>query len=108
VSTQDSGVRVGRIRRKLAAMLAEHGFIVEPAELQVNHGYNNKYWDCCSWCGKCTLVSDGFDAHVYSWSPMSDLVRRGFTTLQEGRRDWNLIPVGVEGHDAPQTKQELP
>ena len=94
--------RIGRIRFKLARMLAEQfpelkssyrqremngetprkcvdPFLLTP-QIPV---YASPKFDCCSWDADLPLREHG-SYHVYSWDKMGDLVRHGFDFTKEG------------------------
>jgi hypothetical protein len=81
---------VGRIRRRLAALLAEQGLIVDPADLWVQEsGYRGRKWDLARWGSNHARWRDGidqltgkpyaYDIHLSSWSKMTDCVRHGIS-----------------------------
>lgn len=89
--------RIGRTRLKLARMLTERfpelaatygddrfKQIVDPFLLQPQIPiYASPQFDCCKWDANLPLKARG-SYHVYSWSTMGDLVRRGFDFTKEG------------------------
>jgi hypothetical protein len=87
--------RVGRVRERLAAMLDELGFDVDPSDLDSQYPvYATAQWDCCSWSGrgysraikqKYGLSENGSGnlVHFASWSTMTECVRKGITVSKE-------------------------
>jgi hypothetical protein len=94
--------RIGRVRFKLACMLAERfpelrssyrqrerngdpvKLCVDPFLLTPQYPvYASPKFDCCSWDADLPLKERG-SYHVYSWSKMSDLVRHGFNFTKDG------------------------
>ena len=94
--------RIGRIRFKLAQMLAEQfpelkssyrqrtmngessKLCVDPFLLSPQYPiYASPMFDCCKWDADLPLKQHG-SYHVYSWSTMGDLVRHGFDYTKDG------------------------
>jgi hypothetical protein len=67
----------GRIKLKLAQMLSQRGYNVDPKRLRPNYGYNNRYWDCCCWT--CLYEYErGKLINIFSWDSMADLIKNDF------------------------------
>jgi len=94
------GKHPGRIRERIAALLAEKGLIVSPYDLWVQEGgYRHRHWDLARWGTnharwKDSRDPDGnerkHDVHVSSWSTMTECVRWG---IEIGKFDgsWNHV-----------------
>ena len=61
----------------------EFNALFEPHRIDNNNPMEIHYEGCCSWAGFGILPATGnkssISIHVYSWDPMSDCVRYGFT-----------------------------
>lgn len=101
----------GRIRRRLAALLAEKGLIVAPEHLWTQEGgYRHHYWDLARWGTNHARWKDGvnlltgqpftLEVQLSSWSKMADCVKYGIELAQEDM-SWH---VGVESAAPPRAK----
>lgn len=79
-------LKVGRIRKRLSAMLAEHGLIIEPGLIDSQEGplYRSPGNDLARWFCYAGWRDDlqserGYGCHLSSWDRMTDCVRYGFT-----------------------------
>ena len=91
--------RAGRVRRKLAAMIAKEfpelktpyllgdnqTWVVDPFLLTPQIPiYASPIYDCCSWDADFPLRGGG-SCHIYSWDRMGDIVKSGgFDYTKEG------------------------
>ncbi len=95
-----SRLKVGRVRVRLAAMLAEHGIIIEPRFLDTQDGpvYRNPGNGLARWFGYARWRSDlqpdrGIGCHLSSWDKMSDCVRFGFDISPDKGDGWRHVTV---------------
>lgn len=99
--------RIGRVRFKLAQMIAQRfpelrsfprqrnmdgpvrrcvdPFLLRP-QIPI---YASPIYDCCSWDADLPLTAGG-SYHIYSWDSMTDLVRYGFDVTKTDHRDYEL------------------
>lgn len=95
------GRHPGRVREKLAELLAEKGLIVSPYDLWTQEGaYRSRYWDLARWGSSEARWKDGKDpdgkpyhltVRLSSWSTMSDCVKYG---IEIGEDDgWRHVAV---------------
>lgn len=93
-------LRVGRVRKKLSAMLAEHGLLIKPEHLDSQEGplYRNpgndlaRWFGCASW-HESLREERGWSCHLYSWDTMTDCVRHGFTLRPDTTDGWRYVDV---------------
>lgn len=85
----------GRIKYRLAQMLAQHGVDVDPYNLRVNYGYNTARMDGCSWNGPGRR--GGIAVNVFSMDTMSNLIRFGFSIHEWEKWDIELFRDGDAG-----------
>lgn len=79
--------RIGRTRRKLAAMLEATfpGLKIDPFDLTPQIPvYASNNWGCCSWDANVPMEGSG-TWHIFSWDRMGALVKHGFDYSKEGR-----------------------
>lgn len=93
---------MGRTRIRLADMLIKHGYRIEPERLMPNNGYNNKFWDCCSWNGYAKRIGDEMSVNVCSWEPMGRLVKRGFSVqIEDSDAVLYSLPASPKNRQSP-------
>lgn len=81
---------IGRLRKKLATMLREKGYPVQPEDFWIQEGgYRHRTWDLASWGVKCRV--DGVDVNLHSWDTMTSCVRWGIEIENRG-------PLDIEVH----------
>lgn len=85
----------GRIKIRLAEMLAQAGLDIQPEQLKVNYGYNTKHRDGCSWTGQYKTEMYGHLTYIsiYSWEQMSVLVRKGIEVEQEDNQRYCIHSI---------------
>jgi hypothetical protein len=81
--------RVGRVRRKLAAMIEaefpELDLDVDPRDLTPQIPiYASQQFDCCSWDADILTYDGSRSFHFYSWDRMGELVKLGFDYTKDG------------------------
>src|SRR4051812_8298642 len=102
------GKHPGRIRERLAALLAAKGLVVVPRDLWTQEGgYRHRHWDLARWGtsdarwegGKAPDGTPwGMTVHVSSWSTMTECVRHGIEMGKEDRFGmWNHVAVECAG-----------
>ena len=84
----------GKIRWKLADLLAEKGLIVSPYDLHTQEGgYRYHTWDLCRWYTCDARWKDGrtpdgdlwtMPVHLSSWSTMTNCVKHGIEVAKDG------------------------
>lgn len=97
MKTRRTAHQVGRVRRRLAALLATQGFRVEPEHLYPSQGYwrISPYRENYTWSGHGQHAGygdlpDGFPAHFDSFLTMERLLREGLALFASDN--------GVVGH----------
>lgn len=100
-----SRLHVGRVRKKMAAMLRVHGLIIAPEHIDTQEGplcLNTgndlaRWFGLCQWTEEKTAEHGWLNCYVFSWDRMSDCVRFGFTvrllTNDIGRPDAEITAV---------------
>lgn len=95
-----SRLRVGKVRRKLSAMLAAHGLLIEPQFLDVQDGALCRAPgnDLARWFGLAHWRADlrgerGLICYLSSWDKMTDCVRHGFELLPDRLEGWRQVEV---------------
>lgn len=87
-------------RERLAGLLREAGFVLSPSDLCMNQlVYRTRHFDCCIWDAdikwKEELRSErGERVHIFSYTPMKQLVRAGKVQLIKDRTSgWTWVEI---------------
>lgn len=99
---------VGRVRIRLAAMLAAHGYTVAPEDLhpQLGAWRTDVRLDVCRWEATVTDAA-GVTWMVQCWDTMSACVRYGVTTAPD-RRSSGYLNVSANRPEPPPTAGAAP
>jgi hypothetical protein len=98
-------LHVGRIRKKLSAMLAEQGLLIDPGlidsqegPLHRNPGNDLARWFCLAMWREDLVPERGhLCCHLYSWDRMTDCVRYGFVIRPDSQEGWYMAEVSHKG-----------
>ena len=84
---------LGRTRTKLAALIEEFGFEVDPYE--IHRIYSTEKLDLARWYVDVTAkghksLPDGFGVHLYSWDTMTECAACGINLTEEMSFQWEV------------------
>lgn len=75
----------GRVRKKLATLLASYGFVVAPDDLLTQRGdYRKRRWDLAIWLSNRAKRGDRV-VDIASWDTMTECVRFGISNVAPTR-----------------------
>ncbi len=95
---------VGRIRRKLAALLAAEGIEIHPLRLNATQlwefsSHKRRGQECETWNGEGIDQATGREVHLVGWEPMTTCVKHGIRLEDQDKYGvtivWSKIANGA-------------